>query len=169
MARSRVGPRRSDPYESFRFRLRWGGRYVAGFSEVSALEGGSAAVDSRDGDLSSHRKLVGLAKSEPISLKRGVAHDPEFEKWASVVQHLDSGPGPDASTEALRRDLVLEVYDEAGRLALEYRLQRCWVSRFQALPDLDAGANAVAIERMTLENEGWERDDRASEPSERSR
>jgi len=40
----------------------------------------------------------------------------------------------------------------------------CWVSEFLAL--LDADANAVALQRIKLENEGWERDTSIQEPVE---
>ena len=49
---------------------------------------------------------------------------------------------------------------------LGYNVFRAWVSEYQALPDLDANANAVAIQTIKLENEGWERDLDVVEPAE---
>jgi phage tail-like protein len=149
MARPTVNTQRFDPYKNFKFRVKWDGRYVAGASKVSALERTAASI---------RRKSPGHAKFEAITLERGVTHDPEFEKWANKVWKLGSGPGTETSGADFRKDLIIELYDEAGRLAIAYKLFRCWVSEFQALPDLDANANAVAIQHMKLENEGWERD-----------
>ncbi len=58
--------------------------------------------------------------------------------------------------------------DHGGQLVLAYKIYRCWVSEFEMLPDLDANANAIAIERIKLENEGWERDQSVKEPVEPS-
>jgi phage tail-like protein len=157
MARLTLNSQRFDPYKNFKFRVKWGGRYVAGLSKVSSLKRRSKMVDQREGgDPSSYRKLPGRTKYGAITLERGVTHDTEFEKWASSQ----------ASLENARKDITLEVYDEAGQLALAYRIYRCWVSEFQAMPDLDANANALAIQRIKLENEGWERDNDVTEPSE---
>ncbi|MGH9937590.1 MAG: phage tail protein, partial [Blastocatellia bacterium] len=53
-----------------------------------------------------------------------------------------------------------------GQKVLAYKVYRCWVSDYQAMPDLDANANAVAIQTIKLENEGWERDADVPEPTE---
>jgi phage tail-like protein len=156
MALFTVNAQRFDPYKNFRFRVKWAGRYVADVSKVSALKLGTEMVDHREGgDSSSYRKLPGRTKYGAITLERGVTHDTEFEKWASFQ----------VSLENTRKDITLEVYDEAGQLALAYRIYRCWVSEFQAMPDLDANANSLAIQRIKLENEGWERDEDVTEPS----
>jgi len=105
---------------------------------------------------------------EPITLERGVTHDTEFEKWANKVWNFGSGLGAEVSLKDFRKDVIIEVYNEAGQLALAYKIFRCWVSEFQALPDLDANANAIAIQHIKLENEGWERDYDVVEPSEPS-
>jgi phage tail-like protein len=105
---------------------------------------------------------------EAITLERGVTHDPEFEAWANRVwiPTPGSGGGAEMSLRDFRKDIVLELYNEAGQLVLAYKIYRCWVSEYQALPDLDANGNAVAIETIRLENEGWERDTGVTEPAE---
>ena len=110
------------------------------------------------GDPSISRKSPGRTEYEAVTLERGVTYDPEFEKWANKVWNFGSGLGSEVSLADFRKDITLEVYNEAGQLALAYNLFRCWVSEFSALPDLDANANAVAIQTLKLENEGWERD-----------
>ena len=105
-------------------------------------------------------------KYEAITLERGVTHDTEFEQWANKVWNFGSGLGAEVSLKDFRKDIIIEVYNEAGQLALAYKVYRCWVSEYQALPDLDANANAVAIQTIKLENEGWERDYDVSEPTE---
>jgi len=155
MAQSSVDPKRFDPYKNFRFRVKWDGKYVAGISKVSGLKRTTEVVKHREGsDPSTGRKSPGRNEFEAITLDRGVTHDPEFEKWAGKVRSSDAGPAGEHS----RKDIIIEVYNEAGQLASTYKVYRCWVSEFQALPDLDANANAVLIQHMKLENEGWERD-----------
>jgi phage tail-like protein len=167
MAQFTVNAQRRDPYKNFKFRVRWDGRYVAGISKVGALKRSTEMVEHREGgDASSSRKSPGRTKYEAITLERGVTHDTEFEKWANKVWNYGSGLGAEVSLKNFRKDLIIEVYNEAGQLALAYKVYRCWVSEYQALPDLDANANAVAIQHIKLENEGWERDYDVVEPAE---
>ena len=167
MAQFSVNATRFDPYKNFKFRVKWDGRYVAGISKVGALKRSTEPVEHREGgDPSTTRKSPGRTKFEAITLERGVTHDVEFEKWANKVWNFGSGLGAEVSLKDFRKDLIIEVYNEAGQLALAYKVFRCWVSEYQALSDLDANANAVAIQTLKLENEGWERDYDVVEPSE---
>ncbi|MBP2302806.1 phage tail protein [Azospirillum picis] len=169
MAQFSVNATRFDPYKNFKFRVKWDGRYVAGVSKVGALKRTTEMVEHREGgDPSTSRKSPGRTKYEAISLERGVTHDIEFEVWANKVWNYGSGRGTEVSLKDFRKDILIEVYNEAGQLALAYKVYRCWVSEFQALPDLDANANAIAIQSIKLENEGWERDYDVAEPSEPS-
>lgn len=167
MAQFTVNAGRFDPYKNFKFRLRWDGRYVAGVSKVSPLKRTTEVVSHRDGgDPSSSRKSAGRSEYEAITLERGVTHDTEFEKWANKVWNLGSGLGAESSLSDFRKDVVLELYNEAGQLVIAYKIFRCWVSEYQALGELDANANAVLIASLKLENEGWERDYDVVEPTE---
>jgi phage tail-like protein len=167
MAQFTVNANRFDPYKNFKFRVRWDGKYVAGISKVGALKRTTEPVKHREGgDPSTSRKSPGRSEYEAITLERGVTHDPEFEAWASKVWSFGAGLGAESSLNDFRKDLIIEVYNEAGQLALAYKVFRAWVSEFQALPDLDANANAVAIQTIKLENEGWERDTDVTEPTE---
>ena len=167
MAQFSVNPQRFDPYKNFKFRVKWDGRYVAGISKCSALKRTTEVVEHREGgDPSTGRKSPGRSKFEAITLERGVTHDPEFERWANKVWNFGAGLGMEVSLKDFRKDIIIEFYNEAGQLAIAYKVFRCWVSEFQALPDLDANANAVAIQHLKLENEGWERDVAVTEPSE---
>ena len=169
MAQFSVNGQRFDPYKNFKFRVKWDGRFVAGISKVSALKRSTDLVEHREGgDPSSTRKSPGRTKFDAITLDRGVTHDTEFEKWANKVWNYGSGLGAEVSLKDFRKDLIIEVYNEAGQLVLAYKVYRCWVSEYQALPDLDANAGAVAIQHIKLENEGWERDYDVVEPSEPS-
>ena len=169
MAQFSVNAQRFDPYKNFKFRVKWDGRYVAGISKVSALKRTTEVVEHREGgDPSSSRKSPGRTKFEAITLERGVTHDTEFEKWANKVWNFGSGLGAEVSLKDFRKDLIIDVYNEAGQWVLAYKVFRAWVSEFQAIPDLDANANAVAIQTLKLENEGWERDLDVTEPSEPS-
>ena len=167
MAQFSVNATRYDPYKNFKFRVKWDGKYVAGVSKVSALKRTTEIVEHREGgDPSTSRKSPGRTKYEAITLERGVTHDTEFEKWANKVWNFDSGLGSEVSLKDFRKDLIIDLYNEAGQLAISYKVFRAWVSEFQALPDLDANANAVAIQTLKLENEGWERDYDVVEPTE---
>jgi phage tail-like protein len=169
MAQFTVNASRFDPYKNFKFRVKWDGKYVAGVSKCSALKRTTEVVEHREGgDPSTSRKSPGRSKYEPITLERGVTHDVEFEQWANKVWNFGSGLGSEVSLADFRKDIIIEVYNEAGQLALAYKVFRCWVSEYQSLPDLDANANAVAIQNIKLENEGIERDYEVPEPAEPS-
>jgi phage tail-like protein len=169
MTQFSANPTRFDPYKNFKFRVKWDNRYVAGISKVSALKKTTEVVKHREGgDPSSSRKSPGRTEYEAITLERGVTHDTEFEKWANKVWNYGSGLGAEVSLQDFRKNIVIEMYNEAGQLVLAYNIYRCWVSEFQALPDLDANANAVAIQHIKLENEGWERSYEVAEPTEPS-
>lgn len=169
MAQFSVNAQRFDPYKNFKFRVKWDGRYVAGVSKVGALKRSTEIVEHREGgDSSSSRKSPGRTKFEAVTLERGVTHDKEFELWANKVWNFGSGLGAEVSLKDFRKDIIVELYNEAGQLALAYKVYRCWVSEFQAQADLDGNANAVLIQNIKLENEGWERDVAVIEPTEPS-
>lgn len=167
MAQFTVNAKRFDPYKNFKFRVKWDGRYVAGVSKVSALKRTTEVVKHREGgDPSSTRKSPGQTEYDAITLERGVTHDLDFEQWANKVWNFKAGLGQEVSLADFRKDVIIEMYNEAGQLVIAYNVYRCWVSEYTALPDLDASANAVAIQSIKLENEGWERDTSVTEPTE---
>lgn len=169
MAQFTVNATRFDPYKNFKFRVKWDGQFVAGVSKVSGLKRTTEVIKHREGgDPSSSRKSLGRTEYEAITLERGVTHDLAFEQWANKIWNYGSGLGAEVSLADFRKDIRIEVYNEAGQLAVAYNVFRCWVSEFQALPDLDANANAIAIQHIKLENEGWERDVNVPEPAEPS-
>lgn len=169
MAQFSVNAQRFDPYKNFKFKVKFGVSpdYVAGVSKVTGLKRTTEVVKHREGgDPSSSRKSPGRTEYEAITLDRGVTHDKEFEQWANMVWNFGSGLGAEVSLKDFRKDILLEVYNEAGQLVITYKIFRCWVSEFQSLADLDANANAVLIQHIKLENEGWVRDDAVPEPTE---
>jgi phage tail-like protein len=167
MAQFSVNALRFDPYKNFKFKVKWDGRYVAGVSKVGSLKRTTEVVEHREGgDPSSGRKSPGRTKYEAITLERGVTHDLEFENWARKVWNFGTLLGSETSLKDFRKDVIIELYNEAGQKVISYKVFRCWVSEYQAMPDLDANANAIAIQTIKLENEGWERDAETVEPSE---
>ncbi len=167
MAQFSVNPTRFDPYKNFKFRVKWDGQYVAGLSKMGALKRTTEVVEHREGgDPSTSRKSPGRTKYEPITLERGVTHDTTFEAWANKVWNFGGGPGAEVSLADFRKDIIIDIFNEAGQKVIAYKVYRCWVSEYQALPDFDANANAVAIQTIKLENEGWERDLDVAEPKE---
>jgi phage tail-like protein len=169
MAQFTVNTHRFDPYKTYKFRLKMDGQYIAGLSKCSALKRTTEVVKHREGgDPSSSRKSPGQTEYDGITLERGVTHDKAFEQWANKIWNFGAGLGAEVSLKDFRKDLLLEIYNEAGQLAIAYKLFRCWPSEFTAFPDLDASASAVAIQSLKLELEAWERDTDVSEPEEPS-
>jgi phage tail-like protein len=167
MAEFTVNPRRFDPYKNFKFRVKWDGRYVAGVSKMSPLKRTTEVVKHRDGgDPSTSRKSPGRNDFDAITLERGVTHDTAFEDWAAKVWNFGATAGSEVSLQDFRKDVIVDIFNEAGQKAISYKIYRCWVSEYQAIPDFDANANAVAIQHIKLENEGWERDTAVPEPAE---
>lgn len=156
---------RVDPYKNYKFRVLWNDRSVLGVSKVSALKRTTEVVAHREGgENSTDHKSPGRTSYEGITLERGITHDTEFEKWANLVHPYAGDVAMDLVN--YKKELVLEVMNEKGHIALRYFLHKCWVSEFTAVPDLDANANAVAIESLKIELEGWERDVDTKEPNE---
>ena len=169
MAQFTVNAQRVDPYKNFKFRLKWDGKYVAGVSKISPLKRSTEVIEHREGgDPSTTRKSPGRTKYDAITLERGITFDVAFEQWANKVWDLGAGLGAEVSLKDFRKDIILDLYNEAGQLVMSYKIYRCWVSEYQAMPELDANAAAVAIEHIKLENEGWERDLSVVEPAEPS-
>jgi phage tail-like protein len=164
-----VNTERYDPYKNFKFRVMWDGKYVAGVSKVGGLTRTTQVVTHREGGSPSlaHRS-PGQTEYNAITLERGVTHDEDFEQWANKVWTYGNAPGQEVSLKDFRKDILIELYNEAGQKVLAYKVYRCWVSEYTALPELDASANAVAIQSIKLENEGWERDTEVTEPEEPS-
>lgn len=169
MAQFTVNRTRFDPYKNFKFLVFFPGSTepVAGVSKISAFKRTTEVVKHREGgDPSSSRKSPGRTEYEAITLERGVTHDPEFEAWANKVWNLGNGQEKEMSLKDFRKDIIIKLLNEAGQVAIAYKVYRCWVSEFQAMADLDANANATLIQHIKLENEGWERDPETPEPDE---
>ena len=168
-----ANPQRLDAYKNFKYRLKWDGKYVAGVSKMSSLKRTTEVVKHRDGgDPSTSHKSPGRTEYEAITLERGVTHDVAFEQWANKVWDYQNAQAQNADQEVsladFRKDVIIDFFNEAGQKVISYHVYRCWVSEYQALPDLDANANAVAIQHIKLENEGWDRDSAVVEPKEPS-
>ncbi|NKE69579.1 phage tail protein [Candidatus Manganitrophus noduliformans] len=166
MAKFTVNTHRFDPYRNFKFKVKVDNQYVAGLSKCSSLKRTTEVTPWREGgDPSTSRQLPGKTKYEAITLEAGVTHDTTFEDWANLVHNFQGDAS--GSLKNFRKDIAIDVFNEAGQKVFSYNVFRCWVSDYQALPDLDAGANAVAIQTIKLENEGWERDKSVTEPTEK--
>jgi phage tail-like protein len=169
MAEFETNADRIDPYKNFKFKVMWDGEYVAGISKVGALKRSTQVVKHRaGGDPGTTRKSIGQTDWEPIHLERGVTHDLEFEKWVSMVwSYPDSDAfGEEVALASFRKDIIIEMYNVAGQKVLAYNIYRCWPSEYTAIPELDGTGNAVAIQSITLQCEGWERDEDVDEPTE---
>ncbi|WP_104181699.1 phage tail protein [Arthrobacter sp. B0490] len=169
MAEFTVNAQREDPYKNYKFRMKWDNKYVAGISKVSGAKRTTEVVKHRSGgDPSTSHKSPGRSEFEALTCERGITHDLEFQNWANRVWNFGAGPGAESSLKDFRKDLILELYNEAGQVAISWTLHRCWVSEWKDIPDLDANANAVAIDTLKIELEGYERDMSVAEPAEPS-
>jgi phage tail-like protein len=162
-----VNPTRFDPYKNFKFLVQWDGKIVPGISKISALSRTTDAVTHREGSAPNiDRSSPGLTSFAPIVLERGRTQDRAFEDWANKVWSLGAPLGAEVGLSDFRKDIRIELLNEAGQPVIAYLVRRCWPSEYVALAGLDSGANAVLIERLTLQNEGWERDNSVTEPHE---
>lgn len=161
-----VNAHRHDPYRTFKFQLLIDGRPVAGLKKMGALKRKTEAIKWRSaGDPSSERVLPGGTSYEAITLEQGLSHDPVFENWANLVNNVEGDAA--MSLKNFRKDIVINVLNLQGQVAISYQVHRAWVSEYQALPEMDAGTmNAVGIQTLTLEHEGWQRDPAVNEPAE---
>jgi len=160
-----VNTHRLDAYKNFKFRIKWDGEHVAGINKVSSLKRSTEVVAHREGaDPSSVRMSPGITHYEPITLERGITHDTAFEEWANLCNNLSGDAA--MSLKNFRKDIVIELLNEQGVVVKAFFVYRCWVSEYQVLPELDANGTAIAIESITLQNEGWERDNAVQEPLE---
>jgi phage tail-like protein len=165
MTQFSVNTHRFDPYRNFKFKIKWDNQYVAGLNKCSALKKTTEMVEWREGgDPSTSRKLPGKTSYEAITLEQGTTHDTTFEAWANLINNFQGDAG--MSLKNFRKDITIDVFNLAGQQIFSYNVFRCWVSEYQALPELDASANAVMITTIKLENEGWERDLSVTEPTE---
>lgn len=165
-------PQRLTPYANFRFRVKWDTSYVLGVSKVSGLSRTTQVIQYREGgDPSPIHLAPGQTEYGPITMERGVSYDVNFEQWANKTfdwTNSGSAVGQNTSLLDFRKDLTIEVYNEAGAKVIAYNVHRAWVSEFHAMSDLDGVGNAVIVESIVIQNEGWERDDTivdAAEPS----
>ena len=157
MARMNPSTNRFDPYRTYRFKVKWDGQYVAGLSKMGALKRTTEMVEFREaGENITSRKLPGKSSYQAVTLEAGLTYDTAFEDWANLVN--DFASHSITNLREFRKNISIDVFNEAGQKVLSYNLYRCWVSEYQALPDLDAGANAVAITTLKLEYEWFERD-----------
>jgi phage tail-like protein len=161
-----VNAHRHDPYRTFKFQILIDGKPVAGLKKMGALKRKTETIKWRTaGDPTKERLLPGGTSWEPITLEQGLSHDPVFENWANLVNNVEGDAA--MSLKNFRKDIVINVLNLQGQVAISYKVFRAWVSEYQALPEMDAGTmNAVGIQTLTLQHEGWQRDAAVSEPTE---
>jgi len=164
-----VNTHRFDPYQRFKFRVKWDGKYIPGITYISGLNRETEVIQHRSaGDSNNIRRIPGKTVYEPVVIKRGRTHDLEFERWANKVFSYGNGAGSEVSLKDYRKDIIIELCNEAGQTVMAFKIFRCWPSRYSALDELDALNNTIAVETLVLEHEGWERDNAVTEPTEPS-
>jgi phage tail-like protein len=146
-----------DPFRKCKFRIKIDGAVVAGLTKCSALTISVENHDFRAGDHDGFKqKLPGLVSFQPITLEQGVTNDKTFEKWATVMSNYVGNKGTDAEKkpDEFRKDIDILVYNLNNEQVKAYRVYNCWVSKYTALPDLDANSSDVMIQTLELQNEG---------------
>lgn len=166
MAMFSVNPHRQDPYKNFKFRVKWDGKYIPGISKVSPLKRVTETVIHRDGGEGGNDFSFspGTTRFEPIVLERGLTHDTAFEEWANLVYSINGDHS--ISLKSYKKDIIIDLFNLQGSLVMSFRVYRCWVAEYQPLAELDANNGSVALERIVLQHEGWERDQEVTEPTE---
>ena len=160
-----VNPQRLDPYKVFKFQVILDGHVVAGINKVGPLRRRTEAIQYRDGSFANHMVMApGITTFEPIVMERGITHDKTFENWAALAYNSPGTPG--MSLKNFRKDIRINLLNEQGTVVRSYMVYRAWVSEYTALPELDASANATAIETIVLTYEGFEIDQNVTEPAE---
>lgn len=150
-----------DPYRTFKFRVRIDNATVAGITKVSALTRSITPTEVKQGgDLLAPRQNPGAVSYEDVTLERGWSADQTFEEWANAAARLHTDP----TVKNFKRTVYIDVYDLDGNPTdrgsqpiASYKLYRCWVSRYAAVPNLDADSGGSGIQSVTLRHEGFER------------
>ncbi|MFK7849194.1 MAG: phage tail protein [Rhodothermales bacterium] len=163
-----VNTHRVDPYKQFKFRVKWDGRYIPGVTSVSGLHRETEVIEHREGgDSNSIRKSPGPTNYSSIVLTRGRTHDTSFEEWADLVLRFSGGFGNEMSLKDFRKDITIELYNEAGQLVMAFNVFRSWPSEYEAFDHFSSRERGdVVIETLVLETEGWTRDVAVTEPAE---
>jgi phage tail-like protein len=157
-----------NPYLTYNFIVKWDNQPVAAVSRVSGLTRTTSVVPFRaGGQPQTTFKIPGQTDYHPVTLERGITTDQAFEQWANKVWDYPNTTkfGNEVSLKDFRKNIQIEVYNQAGQLAIRYNLYRCWPSEYIALPELAAAANVVALASLTLQHEGWDRDTSVQPPS----
>jgi phage tail-like protein len=149
-----------DPYRTFKFRVRLDGRVIAGVRKVSALARSVATTEVKEaGDAMGARLMPGPVSWDEVTLEQGWSADTTLERWADEVINLHLNPG---GARGFKRTVFIDVFDLAasatgGTPRTSWRLERAWVARYVAMPELDADAGGVGIRSVSLRHEGFER------------
>ncbi len=165
MGKFTVNPSRMDPYKIAKFHVVVDGNAIPGITGVSGLSRHTETILHREDSFPSHMiTSPGLTTFEPITLQRGITHDTTFENWAdmSFSQQGDQA----MSLKNFRKNMLIKLFNQQGTPVLTYMVYRCWVAEYQALPELDSMCDAIAVETIVLQHDGWERDRAVGEPSE---
>ena len=132
---------RRDPFRTFNFRLEIDDTPVAAFSDVTWLQSDGEVADYRTGmDLPLNtRRIPGLRKYGPISLKRGMVSDSTLWDWYRNI----------ATGKLDRRNGSVILMDEQRKDVLRWNFESAWPNKIQA-SDLKASGNEIAIESIEL-------------------
>lgn len=160
-----MAPRTSqfDPYRTFKFRVRVDGAVIAGVTKVSALGRSVAPNEVKEaGDAFGPRHMPGAVSFDEVTLEQGWSADRAFEQWANQVLKLHADP---AGAKDFKRTVFIEMFDLKGNVGSQtgstplqrYKLHRAWVSKYVAMPELNADNGGVGICSVSLRHEGWER------------
>jgi phage tail-like protein len=135
----------SYPLSTFHFTVEWGGANVS-FQEVSGLNINSEKISYRGGASPeySDTHMPGRPSFDDIVLKRGIFRgDKSFYSWLGTVRLND----------VERRDLTISLLNSEHAPVVTWKVKNAFPLKVEG-PSLNATANEVAVEAITLAHEG---------------
>lgn len=161
---------KTDPLRNFRFivDIRRGNKFAQmGFLAVRGLNTTTEVIPYREGGMNTTtQKLPGQSDFAPITLTKGLAiGDDGMMEWMRELFHVVQGDGTGAMNNDFRSRVIIKVLDHPHtkwggnrshpKAKAAWRVYNAWPTSV-SFSDLDAGANALVIQQMTLAHEGWE-------------
>jgi phage tail-like protein len=164
---STVGHIATDPLRNFKFQVQIQHPGIKGFARmgfmsVSGLNVTTEVIPYREGGMNTTtQKMPGQSDFAPITLSKGLAvGDSQMMDWMRQLFTVIQGTGSGKAGQEFRHMVDIKVLDHpvtSGNTPAKaaFRVYNAWPTAV-AFSDLDAGANAIIVQQMTLAHEGFE-------------
>ena len=141
--------------------------WIGGFTYISGLNINTQPISYREGGYNTTvHQMPGMTTFSPITLQRGAMFgNDQAITWMRSLFSASSGDGiATSSTAGFRVDINIYVMDHPNRNStvtdaddntprMGFKVHNAWISSL-AYQDLNAGANEILFETMTLVHEG---------------